>query len=250
MKIVQHSWAIILRFISEESDNETHEEHGLSADNPPRQNIRSCQQWSLRPNFEEDEALNPSSPRINISRTINCSSRRSDPFLPENRIPLPKFHFNKIENNCYEGRSNDEGRGGVLFYSVPSPTNGRRRNERERQRVRSVNKGFERLRRYIPMSHQCHDASECVVATVNRVRRCQRRRCSKVDVLRAAIIYIRHLEGLLDGDEVHWQSLKHNKKKERKKIVLQTKQLTCTDTQLLQTRKLWISEWFQRDDNK
>ena len=193
----------ILRFISEESDNETHEKHGLSVDNPPRQNVRSCQHWSLRPNFEEDEALNPSSPGINISSTINCPSRRSDPFLPENRIPLPKFHFNRIESNCYEGLGNGEGRGGVFFYSMPSPTNGRRRNERERQRVRSVNEGFERLRKYVPMSHQCQDASECVVATVNRVRRCQRRRCSKVDVLRAAILYIRHLEGLLEGEELH-----------------------------------------------
>ena len=196
----------MLRFISEKSDDETHEmheTHGLSVDNPPRQNIRSCQHWSLRPNSEDDEALNPSSPGINISSTINCPSRRSDPFLPENRIPLPKFHFNKIENNYYEGLSSDEGRGGVLFYSMPSPTNGRRRNERERQRVRSVNEGFERLRRYIPMSHQCQHASEYVVATVNRARRCQRRRCSKVDVLRAAIIYIRHLERLLDGDELH-----------------------------------------------
>jgi achaete-scute complex protein len=204
IKTVQHSSAIIIRFISEESDNETHEKHGLSVDNPPRQNIRSSQHWSLRPNFEEDETLNPSSPRVNISSTVNCCSRRSDPFLPENRIPLPKFHFNRIENNCYEGVSNDEGgRGGVFFYSVPSPTNGRRRNERERQRVRSVNEGFERLRRYVPVSHQCQNGSECVVATVNRVRRCQRRRCSKVDVLKAAIMYIRHLEGLLDGEELN-----------------------------------------------
>jgi hypothetical protein len=135
---------------------------------------------------------------------------------------------------------------------MPSSTNGRRRNERERQRVRSVNEGFERLRRYVPMSHQCQDASECVVATVNKVRRCQRRRCSKVDVLRSAIMYIRHLEGLLDGEELHWRSLKHSKtkKKKRKKLSLQPKQLTCTDTQLLQTRKLCISEWFQRDGNK
>ena len=221
IKIVEHSWAIILRFISEESD-ETHEKRGLSVDNRPRQNTRSCQHWSLRPNFEEDDTLNPSSPGINISNTINCSSRRSDPFLPENRIPLPKFHFNRIENNCYEGLSNDEGRAGVLFYSVPSPTNGRRRNERERQRVRSVNEGFERLRRYVPMSHQCQDGSECVVATVNRVRRCQRRRCSKVDVLRAAIMYIRHLEGVLDGEELHWRSLKKKRKKKEKKSTAPT----------------------------
>jgi hypothetical protein len=171
----------------------------LSVNNPSRQNISVCQHWSSRSNFEEDGALNPSPPGIDNSSNINCSSRRSDPFLPENRIPLPKFHCNRIENNYYEGLSNDEARGGVFFYSMTSPTNGRRRNERERQRVRSVNEGFERLRRYLPMSHQCQEASERVVATVSRVRRCQRRRYSKVDVLRAAIMYIRHLQGLLDG---------------------------------------------------
>jgi achaete-scute complex protein len=134
---------------------------------------------------------------------------------------------------------------------MPSPTNGRRRNERERQRVRSVNEGFERLRRYVPMSHQCQDASECVVATVSRVRKCQRRRCSKVDVLRAAILYIRHLEGLLDEEGLHWRTLKHNKRKKKKEnMALQPKQLTYTDIQLPQTRRLWISERFQRNCNK
>ena len=214
--IVQHSWVMGLYFISEESDTETHEKDGISVDNPSPQNIRSCQHWSFRSNFEEDKAINPSSPGINTSSTINCSSRKSDPFLPENRIPLPKFHFNRIQNNYYEGLSNDEGRRGVLFYSLPSPTNGRRRNERERQRVRSVNEGFERLRRYVPMSHQCQEASEYVVETVRRVRRCQRRRWSKVDVLRAAILYIRHLEGLLDGEDLQWWSFEKQTKRKNK----------------------------------
>jgi achaete-scute complex protein len=175
----------------------------VAVSNESRQNISACQQWFSRSKFEEDGALNPPSPEINISNTTNCSSRRSDPFLPENRIPLPKFHCDRTENNYCEEISSDDGREGVFFYSMPSPTNGRRRNERERQRVRSVNEGFERLRRYLPMNHQCQDASECVVATASRVRRCQRRRYSKVDVLRAAIMYIRHLQGLLDGEELH-----------------------------------------------
>jgi hypothetical protein len=85
---------------------------------------------------------------------------------------------------------------------MPSPTNGRRRNERERQRVRSVNEGFERLRRYLPLGCQCQDGSECEVGTVSRARRCQKRRCSKVDVLREAIMYIRHLQGLLGEEDL------------------------------------------------
>ncbi|PSN41438.1 Helix-loop-helix protein 6 [Blattella germanica] len=102
--------------------------------------------------------------------------RRADPFLPENRIPLPKFVCSKADIEDH------------LFCAVSAPTSGRRRNERERQRVRSVNEGFERLRRYLP------------IPEADR-KRYSRRRCSKVDVLRAAILYIRHLQELL-GDVV------------------------------------------------
>lgn len=189
-----------------------HEKDCLSVNNPSRQNTNTCQHLSPRSDFEEHGALEESSPKTNISNNRNCSSKRSDPFLPENRIPLPKFHCNRIQDNYFGGLSNDEGRGGVFFYSVPSPTTGRRRNERERQRVRSVNEGFERLRRYLPMGQQCQDAPECVVATVNRGRRCQRRRYSKVDVLRAAIMYIRQLQGLLEGAESHWCSFGREQK--------------------------------------
>ncbi|NXA78439.1 ASCL4 protein, partial [Thryothorus ludovicianus] len=55
----------------------------------------------------------------------------------------------------------------------------RKRNERERQRVRCVNEGYTRLREHLP-------------------RELTDRRLSKVETLRAAISYIKHLQSLLD----------------------------------------------------
>uniref|UniRef100_A0A663M5W5 Achaete-scute family bHLH transcription factor 4 n=1 Tax=Athene cunicularia TaxID=194338 RepID=A0A663M5W5_ATHCN len=55
----------------------------------------------------------------------------------------------------------------------------RKRNERERQRVRCVNEGYTRLREHLP--EEFAD-----------------KRLSKVETLRAAINYIKHLQSLLD----------------------------------------------------
>ncbi|XP_033610086.1 helix-loop-helix protein 6-like [Cryptotermes secundus] len=177
------------------------QKESISVNDMSRQNNSTCQHWLPHSNVEKDGLFDSSSLGTNSPDTKNFCYKRSDPFLPENRIPLPKFNCHKIASNDYEGFSNDEDHGGIFFYTMPSPTNGRRRNERERQRVRSVNEGFERLRRYLPLGCQCSDGSKCEVITVGRARRCQKRRCSKVDVLRAAIMYIRHLQGLLGEEE-------------------------------------------------
>ncbi|XP_008937642.1 PREDICTED: achaete-scute homolog 4-like [Merops nubicus] len=55
----------------------------------------------------------------------------------------------------------------------------RKRNERERQRVRCVNQGYTRLREHLPKEFAD-------------------KRLSKVETLRAAISYIKHLQSLLD----------------------------------------------------
>lgn len=55
----------------------------------------------------------------------------------------------------------------------------RKRNERERQRVRCVNEGYARLREHLPQE-------------------LEDKRLSKVETLRAAIEYIKHLQNLLD----------------------------------------------------
>ncbi|NXQ34097.1 ASCL4 protein, partial [Alaudala cheleensis] len=55
----------------------------------------------------------------------------------------------------------------------------RKRNERERQRVRCVNEGYTRLKEHLPKEFAD-------------------KRLSKVETLRAAISYIKHLQNLLD----------------------------------------------------
>lgn len=68
-------------------------------------------------------------------------------------------------------------------YSVPDyslePAFIHKRNERERQRVRCVNEGYARLREHLPQEFED-------------------KRLSKVETLRAAISYIKHLQDLLD----------------------------------------------------
>lgn len=67
---------------------------------------------------------------------------------------------------------------GVYDYSF-EPAFIRKRNERERQRVRYVNEGYARLREHLPEGFAD-------------------KRLSKVETLRAAISYIKHLQELLN----------------------------------------------------
>ncbi|XP_057237065.1 achaete-scute homolog 4 [Malurus melanocephalus] len=67
---------------------------------------------------------------------------------------------------------------GIYDYSF-EPAFIRKRNERERQRVRCVNEGYTRLREHLPKEFAD-------------------KRLSKVETLRAAINYIKHLQSLLD----------------------------------------------------
>uniref|UniRef100_A0A672H6W8 Achaete-scute family bHLH transcription factor 4 n=1 Tax=Salarias fasciatus TaxID=181472 RepID=A0A672H6W8_SALFA len=66
----------------------------------------------------------------------------------------------------------------VCDYSF-EPAFIRKRNERERHRVRCVNEGYARLREHLPQEFED-------------------KRLSKVETLRAAIDYIKHLQSLLD----------------------------------------------------
>ncbi|XP_074554915.1 achaete-scute homolog 4-like [Halichoeres trimaculatus] len=67
---------------------------------------------------------------------------------------------------------------GVCEYTF-EPAFIRKRNERERHRVRCVNEGYARLREHLPLEFAD-------------------KRLSKVETLRAAIDYIKHLNNLLD----------------------------------------------------
>lgn len=92
-------------------------------------------------------------------------SEGPDPFSPHCKIPLPTPY------------------GPYEYWLEPSFI--RRRNERERQRVRNVNEGFERLRSHLPLEGKERD-----------------KRLSKVETLRFAIDYIHDLKDILqDADE-------------------------------------------------
>ncbi|XP_072233491.1 achaete-scute homolog 4-like [Leuresthes tenuis] len=67
---------------------------------------------------------------------------------------------------------------GVCEYTF-EPAFIQKRNERERHRVRCVNEGYARLREHLPQEFED-------------------KRLSKVETLRAAIDYIKHLQSLLD----------------------------------------------------
>lgn len=90
-------------------------------------------------------------------------SKDKDPFSPKCKIPLPT-PFSPYE-----------------YWLEPSFI--RRRNERERQRVRNVNDGFERLKNHLPIGDKEKD-----------------KRLSKVEILRMAIRYIRQLQDMLKED--------------------------------------------------
>lgn len=84
----------------------------------------------------------------------------SDPFSPLCMIPLPSpFTLDHLE-----------------------PTFIRKRNERERERVRCVNDGYSRLKEHLPLENK-------------------QKRISKVEILRRAIEYIRYLNAVLEKDD-------------------------------------------------
>uniref|UniRef100_A0A0N5A9Y6 BHLH domain-containing protein n=1 Tax=Syphacia muris TaxID=451379 RepID=A0A0N5A9Y6_9BILA len=116
----------------------------------------------------------------------NDQPRKSiSPFSPEARVPLPcemDDKYVKLHNHIAFGNQSTKL---VLVSKVICFSFGTsvwKRNERERYRVRCVNDGYERLREHLPLTEND-------------------RRISKVDTLRLAIRYIRHLEELLNNEE-------------------------------------------------
>ncbi|XP_077400221.1 achaete-scute homolog 4-like [Vanacampus margaritifer] len=103
-------------------------------------------------------------------------------------VGLPSFHLEPAYLERVQ-RSPKFSYGGLHYYPCPGPVSVceysmepafiRKRNERERHRVRCVNEGYTRLRERLP-------------------REFDDKRLSKVETLRAAIDYIKHLQGLLD----------------------------------------------------
>ncbi|XP_051911179.1 achaete-scute homolog 4 [Hippocampus zosterae] len=102
---------------------------------------------------------------------------------------LPSFHLEPAYLDRVHRSPKLPYGGGLHYYPCPGPVSVceyalepafiRKRNERERHRVRCVNEGYARLRERLP-------------------REFDDKRLSKVETLRAAIDYIKHLQGLLD----------------------------------------------------
>jgi helix-loop-helix protein 6 len=129
------------------TDSEFHEIYDLST-------LISSNENGEIDNYLQEEII----PKSDQSRVENSK----DPFRPECKIPLPGMlnEYNFLDHKTFV----------------------RRRNERERTRVRNVNEGFERLRQHLPLSQ---DVKE--------------KRFSKVETLRVAINYIKHLQKLLES---------------------------------------------------
>jgi len=123
--------------------------------------------------FKSDSSLeNSFCKNIQLSDTQifgqNCESdcpKKSDPFSPVCLIPLPV-------------------RVGSMFYDSPYF---RRRNDRERERVRCVNDGYLQLKDHLPITNK-------------------EKRLSKVETLRCAINYIKYLQDLLSGSDENKKS--------------------------------------------
>ncbi|CAM1305938.1 ASCL4 (predicted) [Pycnogonum litorale] len=108
-------------------------------------------------------------------KTENESKRFGD---KKSRRKIRKQEKWRMLPSCQHGNSeeskNVKNRCHILYHSC--------RNERERQRVQSVNYGFYKLRSKLPFGHQE-----------------TKKRLSKLEVLRATITYINHLQNLLNS---------------------------------------------------
>jgi achaete-scute complex protein len=123
---------------------------------------------------------------IRYEATLKGYPQKVDPYSPVCMIPLPlPFGTDHVE-----------------------PTFVRRRNERERDRVKCVNEGYTVLKEHLPIERK-------------------NKRVSKVEILRFAIDYIRHLEDILKDPSVEESEVK----------VEQTVEKTTDDTENQLKRK-------------
>lgn len=146
-------------------------------DSPMRLSFPSCEELGIPMHNEDlESAMFPG----RLARPFGFHLQhpktppKADPFSPFSMIPLPSPF--------------------VLDPTV-EPTFIRKRNERERERVRCVNDGYSRLKEHIPLDNKD-------------------KRVSKVEILRTAISYIKHLQTLLEDDNVNVQDENDSTKSE------------------------------------
>ncbi len=118
--------------------------------------------------------------RVSHPLTFGLSlNRQYSPF--KDALKNPQDYQEQVNSQHYFGcfsYLSYHGNFSVHNYSL-EPAFIHKRNERERQRVRCVNEGYARLREHLPQEFED-------------------KRLSKVETLRAAINYIKHLQNLLE----------------------------------------------------
>lgn len=143
-----------------------------------------------------------------LERTSQFSQENIDPFYDSREpqvlqpTPICLENLNSFHSPFYAGLSSQNS---LSLPMIPFPflhefgfETGfiRKRNERERMRVRTVNEGYARLRDHLPV-----EISE--------------KRMSKVETLRAAIKYIKYLQEILD-ENLEKESSSEPSRKRRK----------------------------------
>ncbi|XP_041350945.1 achaete-scute homolog 4-like [Gigantopelta aegis] len=125
-------------------------------------------------------------------------------FCRQRKIQNPGLHINGLR---YEV---DKANPFSNFSMIPLPAHFliepglepafiRKRNERERERVRCVNDGYEKLKDHLPIENKD-------------------RRISKVETLRTAIRYIKHLQALLEESDIHGGQISENGSSKKRKL--------------------------------
>ncbi|GAB0097088.1 Achaete-scute complex protein T3 [Sergentomyia squamirostris] len=130
-----------------------------------------------------------SSSSVNSNQGIHPAGKR--PIAP---APTDSRTVRLITGSASDLKSNKK----RMSYSHLSPFPGpppsvERRNARERNRVKQVNNGFDKLRQHIPQK----------IVEVENGGRGASKKLSKVDTLRLAVKYIQGLKSLLEDGSVH-----------------------------------------------
>lgn len=133
-------------------------------------------------NLEDDEDTEEEDQ--DAEGTGQLKGSHNSPFNPKCRIPLPDFTL---------------GYNGALLQHLDTGTFIRRRNERERTRVRNVNEGFERLRAHLPPIYATPITGPGGSTQTRERKPVESRRLSKVETLRLAIAYIKQLQEALSS---------------------------------------------------
>ena len=150
-----------LFYSTDQTNNLRQEEDGSKKQSESNNDDEEASQESNGSHIQSSSGKTSSSDSDPSSEQLRGSNgEKIDPFSEVCRIPLPGMFGSGVFGES------------KVFV--------RRRNERERARVRSVNDGFERLRAHLPPECDPKD-----------------RRLSKVETLRFAIQYIHYLQSLL-----------------------------------------------------